>query len=341
MGQDSRLNGPPHIHFDSRDMQPEEAADFWRDSLSRSWEMAIEAHHAPNFQAEVSMWKVDNLIAGTSTFGPLQTRMRREGNIRQDQLDHYRLILLREGEFHCDAAGQEVSLAPGRFVITDMSLPESNASCCKSTILYVPRELLDKALARPLRLHGVSPVNACADLLGSHLSALIGGLSEMTVQEAPGVIHATVNLLAASLSQSPANLNAAGPAIDSVVLQRARRFIERQLADERLSIDAICTHLRISRSTLYRLFAGLGGVADYIRDRRLARMHLILSGSHQRINMGRLAEEHGFKSASHFSRVFRQQFGYSPSEAFGQGPSAIETRGAHPAIRFDRWLESL
>lgn len=341
MAHDPGFTGPPHIHFDSRAMPPEQAVEFWRDSLSRSWEMAIDAHHAPAFQAEVSMWKMDTVIVGTSTFGPLQTRMRRDTNIRQDQLDHYRLILLREGEFHCDASGQEVSLAPGRFVITDMALPESNASCCQSTILYIPRELLDKALPRPVRLHGASPVNACAGMVAQHLSSLISGLPDMSAAEVPNVMQATVSLLAASLAQSPDNLDAARPAIDSVLLRRARQYIEQQLADESLGVDPICAHLRISRSTLYRVFASLGGVADYIRERRLARVHGILSGARERQNIARLAEEHGFKSATHFSRAFRQQFGYSPSEAAAQGPAAVRGDGSPSASRFDRWLETL
>lgn len=341
MSHDASLTGPPHIHFDSRAMAPEQAVEFWRDSLSRSWEMDIEAHHAPAFQAEVSMWKMDTVIVGTSTFGPLQTRVRRETNVRQDQLDHYRLILLRQGEFHCDASGQQVSLAPGRFVITDMARPESNASCCQSTILYIPRELLEKALPRPVRLHGAAPVNACADLVAQHLSALVTGLPGMSAAEVPQVMRATVSLLAASLAQSPANLDGAKPAIDSVLLRRARQFIEMQLADEDLGVDAICTHLRVSRSTLYRVFASLGGVADYIKERRLARVHGILSGASERQNIARLAEAHGFKSPTHFSRAFRQQFGYSPSEAVGNSVASTANQAVHSASRFDRWLEAL
>lgn len=334
--------GPPHIHFDSRGMSsPEQAVEYWRDSLSRSWEMDIEAHHAPVFEAQVSMWKMDTVIVGTSTFGPIQTRMRRDRNIRQDQLDHYRLIMLREGEFHCDAAGTQVSLAPGRFVLTDMALPESNASCCKSTILYIPRDMLEAALPRPADLHGASPLNACTGLFANHLRALLDGLPNMTTAEVPGVMQATVNLLAATLAQSPASLDAARPAIDSVLLRRARQYVEQHLADEQLGVEQISAHLKVSRSTLYRVFASLGGVADYIKERRLARVHGILSSTRERQNIARLAQEHGFKSATHFSRAFRQQFGYSPSDAFSLVPATTQVEGVHSASRFDRWLETL
>ncbi|WP_076999020.1 helix-turn-helix domain-containing protein [Variovorax sp. KK3] len=331
----------PHIHFDSRAMSPAGAVEQWRESLSRSWEMEIDAQHVPAFEAEVSLWKLDPLIVGHSTFGPMQTRVRRDKNIRMDQLDHYRLILLREGEFHCDASGNHVSLAPGRFVLTDMALPETNASCCKSTILYVPRDLLEEALPRPMNLHGASPMNACAGLVANHLSSLIAGLPSLSPEEVPHMMKATVSLLAASVAMSPATLDAAQPAIDSVLLRRARQYVEQHLSEESLTVDRMCAHLRISRSTLYRLFADLGGVANYIKERRLARVHGILSGTRERQNIARLAEEHGFKSATHFSRAFREQFGYSPREATGAAQTAVRAEEVQGASGFGKWLEAL
>jgi len=323
-------------------MPAEQALEFWRESLSRSWEMDIQPQHMPAFQAEVAMWKADCLLVGSSTFGPTQTRVRRDANIRQDQLDHYRLIMLREGQFRCEAGGQEVTLSPGRFVITDMAAPELNVSCCKASILYVPRDVLESALPRPVRLHGASPVNACADLLSGHLSSLLNAMPQMSGPEVAGVTRATVNLLAASLAQSPDNLDAAQPAIDSVMLRRVRQYIAQNLVDERLSVEQICAHLRVSRSTLYRLFVHLGGIADYIRERRLARVHQILSsGQHLRQNLAHLAEQNGFRSATQFSRAFKQQFGYSPSEATGQIGAVVQGASAHSASRFDRWLETL
>lgn len=331
----------PHIQFSSHAMGPKVAAEYWRDSLSRSWEMAIDPHRAPAFEAEVSMWKMNELIVGTSIFGPVQTRMRREKNVRSDQLDHYRLILLREGEFQCDAGGQQVTLAPRRFVLTDMTMPESNTSCCKSTIMYIPRESLEKALPRPIDLHGASPHNACADLLVDHLAALLTSLPQISTAEVAGVTRATVSLLAASLALSPDNLDAARPAVDSVLLRRARQYIEQRLTDEELSVASVCVQLRISRSALYRLFENLGGVANYVRERRLARIHDILSRSQERQNIARLAEDHGFKTATHFSRAFRQQFGYSAREVQGLAGAPSSADHGPSAERFDHWLGTL
>ncbi|MEJ8848460.1 helix-turn-helix domain-containing protein [Variovorax rhizosphaerae] len=330
------------MRFDSRATSAREALDYWRGSLSQSWDMRLaddadEAH----FHADVTMWRMSELIVGAATFGPMQTRMRRERNIQSDQLDHYRLLLVRDGEFHLDAAGQQVSLAPGRFVITDMALPEESESACTSSVLYIPRDTLDAALPQPMRLHGISPDNACAHLLSDHLAALLQGLPDAAPEELPALSAATVGLVAASLAPTAIDPLTTGVAIDGALLRRARRHIEDNLAETDLAAAPLCKLLRVSRSTLYRLFEPLGGVSQYIKERRLARVHQILAQSSDRQPIARLAEDHGFKSAAHFSKAFRAQFGYSPREV----PRATEmvrlpTAGG-AEDRFDRWLSSL
>jgi len=332
----------PHIRFDSRATSPGEALDFWRGSLSQSWEMRLgDEADAGRFHADVSMWRMSDLIVGNATFGPLQTRARRGRNIQSDQFDHYRLLLLREGAFHCDAGGRQVSLAPGRFLITDMAQPEESESACSSAVMYIPRDMLDAALPQPMGLHGLSPDNACAHLLADHLLALVQGLPDAPAEVLPALSAATVGLVAASLAPTAVDPLTTGVAIDGALLRRARRHIEEHLGETELAAPQLCKLLRVSRSTLYRLFETLGGVSQYIKERRLARVHQILAQSVERQPIARLAEDHGFRSAAHFSKAFRMQFGYSPREV----PRAVEPArwpgGRSAEDRFDRWLRSI
>ncbi len=331
----------PHIRFDSSLTSPATALECWRDSLSRSWEMSIAPQDAPAFRADVAMWRMDDVIIGTGQFGPVQTRMRREKNIRFDQLDHYRLILLREGRFALDAGDRQVELSPGRFVLTDMTLPESSESCSSTAIMYIPRDSLEGALSRPMKLHGASPVNACTGLLADHLGALMQGLPAVSPEEIPGLARATVSLVAASLALTPDNSEAARPAIESVLLRRARKHVDQNLGTDGYGALDLCAYLRISRSTLYRIFEPLGGVSNYVRERRLARVHDILSRSDERQNISRLAEGHGFKTAAHFSRAFRDQFGYSAREVPKLAAQKTVTAESERATRFDHWLGTL
>ena len=71
--------------------------------------------------------------------------------------------------------------------------------------------------------------------------------------------------------------------------------------------------LRQSRASLYRLFEPVGGVACYIRSRRLvrARNELTAPGLQDR-RIGPIAYRAGFQSIAAFNRAFRQAYGETP-----------------------------
>jgi AraC-like DNA-binding protein len=330
----------PQIRFDSAASSSEEALAYWRDSLSRSWELSLnEPAMEKAFYAQSQTWHLDRMLFSTGTFGPMQVRSRREKNIRSDHLDHYRLILLRNGSFDCDAEGRRTQLEPGRFVITDMARSEINVSCSTSIALFIPRDQLDDVLPGQMDIHGLSPDNACARMLTDHLCALADRLPASRIDEVPVLSKATVNLVGASIVATRQNLEAARVAVEHVLLRRARRFVEQHLQDENLGAPEICMHLKVGRSTLYRLFETLGGVSQYIKERRLARIHDLLSTGDRSMSIACLAEQHGFRSAAHFSKAFRAQYGYSAREVSQGNGTPRQEKSA--SDRLDRWLGAL
>jgi transcriptional regulator GlxA family with amidase domain len=70
-----------------------------------------------------------------------------------------------------------------------------------------------------------------------------------------------------------------------------------------------------SRRKLYHLFERYGGVAHYIRSRRLAACHAAIVDPLETRQIYTIAYDHGFTDPAVFSRLFRAEFGYSPSEA--------------------------
>ncbi|RYG07477.1 MAG: AraC family transcriptional regulator [Caulobacteraceae bacterium] len=82
-----------------------------------------------------------------------------------------------------------------------------------------------------------------------------------------------------------------------------------------IDIDAVATTAGVSRATLYRAFDGEGGVNRFIQDRRLHHARAALRRRRaQSPTIADVAHDYGFASASHFSRLFRARYGYSPSE---------------------------
>ena len=70
----------------------------------------------------------------------------------------------------------------------------------------------------------------------------------------------------------------------------------------------------MSRSQLYRVLGSEGGVAHYIRRRRLTKSFSILCDASNAYPIAKVAEMLCFADPSSFSRAFRQEFGLTPRE---------------------------
>jgi len=83
-----------------------------------------------------------------------------------------------------------------------------------------------------------------------------------------------------------------------------------------LSPEIIARQLRCSRAHLYRAFAAQGEtVAGYVRDLCLRRAYELLARDNvRREQIGDIAYRCGFEDPVHFTRLFRQRFGLTPSE---------------------------
>ncbi|WP_246752718.1 helix-turn-helix domain-containing protein [Sinorhizobium sp. BG8] len=120
---------------------------------------------------------------------------------------------------------------------------------------------------------------------------------------------ATCHMLVACLAPSLTNVEAARPALEMVLLRRAKRYIEAHLKSNALSIDAICNIVGVSRRTLYRLFEHEDGVLHYIQSRRLECIRTILADPADTRRISDIAAEIGFARSDHFARAFKQQYG--------------------------------
>lgn len=103
--------------------------------------------------------------------------------------------------------------------------------------------------------------------------------------------------------------------------------IEAHLDDPDLGVEQLCRVFHVSRATLYRRFAAVGGISALIRARRLDRCRAELEARPTRTSKVRaVAERWGFFDASDFSRAFKRRFGMTPSEAYAAATSGHEHR---------------
>lgn len=103
-------------------------------------------------------------------------------------------------------------------------------------------------------------------------------------------------------------------------------YIDTHLGECELDERMIRLAFNLSRATLYRWFQGLGGVARYIRERRLRLAHRHLQRN-PACSLTWLLYEVGFASERQFQRAFQARFGMSPASW------RLACRGAQPAAR--------
>lgn len=98
-------------------------------------------------------------------------------------------------------------------------------------------------------------------------------------------------------------------------LVEIKTIISDHLSNPGLGPEFIADRVGISIRHLNRLFAAEeASIADYIRSERLAAAHRDLSALRQGATIGEVAYRWGFSDLAHFSRVFRQHFGVTPSD---------------------------
>ena len=151
-----------------------------------------------------------------------------------------------------------------------------------------------------------------ARLLARYLEALAAELPGLTVTEAASAGEAALELLRAAIEPSmPETRDARRAQIRADV----RRYIRRHLRDDDLSPESIARAHAVSVRTLHALFEDSDeSVARMVRRERLARcledLRRPTGGS-----VTEIAFRWGFRDAAHFARVFKREYGQSPSDA--------------------------
>ncbi len=104
------------------------------------------------------------------------------------------------------------------------------------------------------------------------------------------------------------------PVREAGFLKKIDTILESELDNDAFQVVDLCREIGMSRTQLHRKITALTGsaIADYIRIYRLNRSRTFLET--ENLTVAEAAYRTGFKSPSHYSRAFKQQFGYSPSQ---------------------------
>ncbi len=100
---------------------------------------------------------------------------------------------------------------------------------------------------------------------------------------------------------------------EDLFVLKLRSIIEAHLHDPDFSVPKLCLEVGISHAQLHRKTTALTGfsIHQLIRSMRLSKAKELLQGSE--MNISEIAYETGFNDPAYFTRVFRKEFGMTPS----------------------------
>jgi AraC-like DNA-binding protein len=303
----------PVTNFTTDAFAPADRHEGW---ANRDWPAigpAFETRPIGQFHNHSDRFALGGIGVHVADMGAQHYRRSRQ-RARTDGMDQLLVTLTLSGSAAGDANGLDVRSGPGDTTFVDLTMSHEHVSSDSRTILLtLPRSLAEREGLDVRALHGTA-LSRQASLLRSHLIGIHAALPDLAAGAAPRLERSVLDLLCVAVEGAGLIEAPSAAARDTATLVAAQRLIGMRLHSSDLSVEWLCARLGVSRSALYRLFAGSGGVAGYIRHRRLDRIAEALAtiGGAERI--GDLAERWGFSDASHLSRAFRERFGMTPGD---------------------------
>jgi AraC-like DNA-binding protein len=246
--------------------------------------------------------------------------------IRRSDPELCKIDVQLRGRSVLEQGDRQAGLAPGEFGFADLSRPcRLVGSFGRGAALLFPRALL------PLPATGVERLAGAGFGRGDPGAALVVALVAELVAGRDGTAVADV-LVGASggrvggalldlITVTAAGRLDAAPAVPAHTRQRALvmrmyAFVERHLADPRLSPSMIAAAHHMSLRQLYKVFQPDGmSVAGWIRASRLERCRAELRDpALTDVTVGAIGARWGLPDPGSFGRAFRAAYGISPGE---------------------------
>jgi len=263
------------------------------------------------FAVCANVWRIGGLVV-TEVCADAATYERGMQRIRADQTDHVYLNFHVAGGVRVDVGQGMRRAGAASLLVIDMRQPCRMAADARQAIsIAAPRHLLLPRL-EPFDPHGLIATDGLVPLLGATLQAVCASLPVTPKAQAAAIERLILDLVVDALLGA---LRSAGNVSlrEEALLTRLRAFLDAHL-DQPLDVGAICRGLGVSRSSLYRVSGGGGGVLRLLQQRRLRRLRALLEDSGETRPVATLAQVVGFRDPSHASRAFKQAYGLSPNE---------------------------
>lgn len=251
--------------------------------------------------------------------------------------DQYLVQLYLAGSTEDRRNDLSIRIRAGDIGIFDLSRPFCTIGDPGTSVsLMLPRGPLERA-NKGKSLHGIvmASERPLTRILADFILGACKVAPELSDAEAIAVEESLLSLLVMGLAPWRCDTSTDSEALTQTLRQQALEFIEANLYERTLGPALLMQRYQISRAHLYRIFAGIGGIAKIIRDKRLdAAYREITGGSKIRgRSITEVALRLGFSNSSQFTRAFHRRFVMTPSEARQDAPRFRHLARSMPGLQ--------
>lgn len=306
------------LDFTTGDLPPPQQFVAWQDYISPLLDVHLPENVYPEdgFSAQQSVWNLGGMLMIQHS-SPAAGYARLPEKVRLSPLDHWHIIFLHSGRSWTEVDGRVAQNEPGLVEIRSLGRPFRGRKLATESVgLIAPVDLFSDHGGLPAASNNVVLGGHRVRLLADYVASVEANLRFLTQDDLNNVKERLREMVFEAVTPLVERNTGGDQISDMGLMTRARRFIANSIASPDLTAEALCKQLAISRTRLYELFETSGGVANYIRRRRLLAAHAMLSDPSDTRKVAEIGVAIGIDSPANFSRAFTQQFGYSPSNIY-------------------------
>jgi AraC-like DNA-binding protein len=308
------------VMFDSKTLPIAKRRQAWRDAICEIYlQVDCAAEQSGDYDGFVREARFGGVTLTDTLISP-QSVDRQSQHISHFDKDYYYAGIEHIGAVNILQAGSSFVLRPGVGAIYYANQPYQLRCDVKSRQFWIelPRKAFDNRFdsGRPPLLAHLDLSRGLGRIAMEFCSALASEGAGLAPQVRAKLGEQFMDLLALAAANDPGRQPAAETSVQRARLRSVQAYIDTHLIDPNLSLAVIAKKNGISLRYLHQLFRLTDmSVSEWLRLRRLQRCHDLLSSpQHATRSITEIAYSMGFGSSSHFSNLFRAQFGVRPSD---------------------------
>ena len=311
------------VVFDTKPMAAARRRQAWRDAICEIYlQVDCAAEEAAEYAGFVREARFGEVTLTDTLLSPQSIR-RQSWHVAHSDKDCYYAGIEQMGNLTICQGGSSFLLRPGIGSVYYANEPYELHCSVMSRQLWIelPRRAFDNRFesGRPPLLANLDLSRGLGRIASEFCRVLAAEGADLDSQSRDKLGEQFMDIFAMALSGEPSRQPADDKSLQKARLRSVKAYIDAHLSEPDLSLSDIARNNGISLRYLHQLFRQTDmSASEWLRLRRLQRSYDLLSSSRYAAqSITEIAYSMGFNSSSHFSNLFRAQFGVRPSDVRG------------------------